>query len=148
MSAVATREPTGIMTIMLDHWRSDGSAEPVIFGIMPQSLAHGEVASRFRYCAKASRAERGEGNNHPTVKPLALMRWLVRLVTPPGCTVLDPFAGSGSTGVAALEEGMQFVGIELGDEYARIAKDRLADAVAKTGSGQPPSTKTTSRKLF
>jgi hypothetical protein len=55
-------------------------------------------AARFFYCAKATTDERGEGNNHPTVKPVALMRWLVRLVTPKGGTVLDPFMGSGSTG--------------------------------------------------
>ena len=82
-------------------------------------------ASRFFYTAKASRSERGEGNTHPTVKPLALMRWLVRLVTPIGGLVLDPFAGSGTTGVAALEEGFMFVGIEREAEYAEIARKRL-----------------------
>ena len=82
-------------------------------------------ASRFFYVAKASRRERGEGNTHPTVKPLALMRWLVRLVTPPGGTVLDPFMGSGSTGVACLREGVNFIGIELNPEYAEIARRRI-----------------------
>ena len=82
-------------------------------------------ASRFFYTAKASRKERGEGNTHPTVKPLALMKWLVRLVCPPGGTVLDPFAGSGTTGIAALEEGFMFVGIEREAEYAEIARKRL-----------------------
>jgi DNA modification methylase len=65
-------------------------------------------------------------NHHPTVKPLALMRWLVRLVTPPGGTVLDPFAGSGSTGCAAVQEGVNFVGIEQAQEYVEIAKARIA----------------------
>lgn len=82
-------------------------------------------ASRFFYTAKASRKDRGEGNDHPTVKSTALMRWLVRLVTPPGGAVLDPFMGSGSTGVAALEEGFDFVGIERDPHYFEIAKRRL-----------------------
>lgn len=81
--------------------------------------------SRFFYCPKASRAERGEGNAHPTVKPVALMRWLVRLVTPPGGLVLDPFAGSGTTGVACALESMRFVGIEQVEAYADMAMQRL-----------------------
>jgi DNA modification methylase len=64
-------------------------------------------------------------NKHPTVKSTKLMAYLVRLITPPGGTVLDPFAGSGSTGVAALEEGFQFLGIEKEPEYYEIAKERL-----------------------
>jgi hypothetical protein len=65
-------------------------------------------------------------NHHPTVKPIALMRWLVRLVTPPGGTVLDPFAGSGSTGCACALEGFAFIGIEQSAEYAEIAERRIA----------------------
>lgn len=72
----------------------------------------------------------GARNIHPTVKPLALMRWLVRLVTPPGGCVLDPFAGSASTGVAALQEGALFVGIERETEYVPIALARLEHAAA------------------
>jgi site-specific DNA-methyltransferase (adenine-specific) len=87
--------------------------------------------SRFFYCAKASKADRGEGNTHNTVKPLALMRWLCRLITPPGGTILDPFAGSGSTGLAALHEGFGFVGVEREESYFQIARRRLAAA-------QPP----------
>lgn len=83
-------------------------------------------ASRFFYCAKASRSERGEGNNHPTVKPLALMQWLVKLVAPPGGLVLDPFVGSGTTGVAAKAEGFQFLGIEQDANYVTIANARIA----------------------
>jgi DNA modification methylase len=64
-------------------------------------------------------------NTHPTVKPTDLMRWLCRLVTPPGGLVLDPFTGSGSTGRAAIAEGMRFVGIELDPEYAAIAEARI-----------------------
>jgi site-specific DNA-methyltransferase (adenine-specific) len=86
-------------------------------------------AARFFYCAKASKAERGEGNNHPTVKPVALMRYLCRLVTPPGGTVLDPFMGSGSTGIAAVLEGFGFIGIERELEYLEIARARTAHAL-------------------
>lgn len=82
-------------------------------------------ASRFFYVAKASKCERGEGNVHPTVKPIKLMQYLIKLVTPPNGTVLDPFMGSGSTGVAAKELGFGFVGIELSKEYFEIAKRRL-----------------------
>jgi DNA modification methylase len=118
-------------------------------------------ASRFYYCAKASRSDRNAGlehfprrdvklvgqlrnngsdgllngtgdpqpraNHHPTVKPLDLMQWLCRLVTPKGGTVLDPFCGSGSTGRAAVAEGFSFVGIELDPEYAAIARARIAE---------------------
>ena len=83
-------------------------------------------AARFFYCAKASKSERGEGNTHPTVKPQALMRYLCRLITPPGGTVLDPFNGSGSTGVAALSEGFGYIGIEANPEYIAITERRLS----------------------
>ncbi len=108
----------------------------------------GKPLSRLFYCAKATRAEREAGceglpprplqvytgkhhrrqlvrNVHPTVKPLQLMRWLVRLMTPPGGLVLDPFAGSGSTGAAAVLEGRRFLGIEREGEYVDIACARL-----------------------
>ncbi len=85
-------------------------------------------AARFFYCAKASRAERGEGNKHPTVKPIKLMRYLCRLVTPPGGIVLDPFVGSGTTCIAARQEGYQYVGIEKDVEYAAKARRRVAAA--------------------
>jgi DNA modification methylase len=90
----------------------------------------GGGASRFFYCAKVSRAERNAGidtdrNVHPTVKPIALMRWLCRLVTPPGGTVLDPFLGSGSTGCAAALEGFDFIGCEREPDYVPIAEARI-----------------------
>jgi site-specific DNA-methyltransferase (adenine-specific) len=90
------------------------------------STFHGDTgsAARFFYCAKTSKRERGEGNNHPTVKPIALMQYLCRLVTPPGGTVLDPFMGSGSTGIAAGAEGFDFIGIELDPDYFAIAQSR------------------------
>lgn len=70
-------------------------------------------------------------NIHPTVKPEALMRWLVRLITPPGGLVLDPFTGSGSTGKAAVLEGLGFIGCEMTDEYLPIARARIAAAEAR-----------------
>ncbi len=109
-------------------------------------------ASRFFYTAKASRSERHEGlpdpgprlkagsllsdvnalekvgNHHPCVKPVDIMAWLCRLITPPGGTVLDPFAGSGSTGCAAVFEGFQFIGMEKDQDnegYIAIAEARL-----------------------
>jgi DNA modification methylase len=84
--------------------------------------------NRFFYCAKASKSDRNRGgadNKHPTVKSTQLMRYLVKLITPPGGIVLDPFTGSGSTGVAAKEEGMDFIGIEQQPEYCEIARTRI-----------------------
>ncbi len=86
-------------------------------------------AARFFYCAKASPSDRGPDNTHPTVKPTDLMRYLCRLVTPPGGVVLDPFMGSGSTLKAAELEGFSAIGIELSAEYIEIARRRItADA--------------------
>ena len=86
-------------------------------------------ASRFFYTAKASRQDRntsGADNTHPTVKPTELMRWLIRLVTPPGGIILDPFGGSGSTGVAARAENVRCILIEREPEYLEIIRNRLA----------------------
>jgi site-specific DNA-methyltransferase (adenine-specific) len=87
---------------------------------------HGDTGTvaRFYYCAKASKAERA-GSKHPTIKPQSLLRWLVRLITPPGGTVLDCFAGSGSTGMAALAEGRSAVLIEREAEHIEDARRRL-----------------------
>ena len=71
------------------------------------------------------------GNHHPTVKPVDLMRYLCRLVTPPNGLVLDPFAGSGTTGVACAREGMRFLGMEMDSSYADISRRRIADAYAQ-----------------
>jgi len=93
-----------------------------------------EVLGNLPTCSGAQAVERAEGsagtassvvNHHPTVKPTDLMRYLVRMVTPVGGTVLDPFAGSGSTGRAAMLEGMRFIGCELSPEYAEIARARI-----------------------
>lgn len=100
----------------------DGSDEVV--STFPQTATGS--AARFFYCTKASTKDRGPGNDHPTVKPTALMRYLVKLVTPPGGRVLDPFMGSGSTGKAAILEGFRFIGIEREAEYLEIARARIA----------------------
>ncbi len=110
--------------------------------------------SRLFYAAKAARAEREAGleqlaarrspifsgrltapraNAHPTVKPIGLMRWIVRLVVPRGGLVLDPFTGSGSTGIAAVLEGRQFVGIEREAEYVAIARARIVHWAEERG---------------
>lgn len=78
----------------------------------------------------------GAKNFHPTVKAQALMRWLIRLITPPGGVVLDPFTGSGSTGVAALAEGMSFIGVEQSAEYVEIAKGRLTHALSERSENE------------
>ena len=95
--------------------------------------AQQEGASRFFYVAKASRSERTHGgkveNNHPTVKPIQLMRYLCRLIAPPGGLILDPFAGSGTTLIAAIEEGFSVIGIEREPEYCEIIRQRMQEAV-------------------
>ena len=94
-------------------------------------------ASRYFYCAKTSKRDRNEGlssnnkNIHPTVKPTSLMQYLIRLVTPKGGTVLDPFNGSGSTGKACMYENAdrnanyKYIGVELTEEYLPISKARI-----------------------
>lgn len=116
---------------LVNHGKSRQSPNG-IFGGMRPALDHparvesDTSAARFFYCAKASKSDRGPGNTHPTVKPLALLRYLLRLVTPPGGRALDPFLGSGSTIVAGLQEGFTVTGLELLQEHADIAERRAA----------------------
>jgi hypothetical protein len=91
----------------------DAGTPARFFGRFPQGLHN---AKRFHYSSKAGAADR-DGSKHPTVKPQGLMRYLVKMITPPGGTVLDCFAGSGSTGVAALAEGFSTILCEREDEY-------------------------------
>jgi site-specific DNA-methyltransferase (adenine-specific) len=86
---------------------------------------NGGSAARFFYCAKASKSERGEGNIHPTVKPLKLMEYLVTLASREGYVVLDPFMGSGTTGIACANLGRKFIGIEQDETYFKIAQQRI-----------------------
>ena len=98
-------------------------------------------AARFFYCSKAGRSERGEGNKHPTVKPLKLMRYLLKLITQPQVNmILDPFAGSGTTGVACALAGLPCVLIEKEEEYYRtcIERVRWAAKVRERYGGSPP----------
>lgn len=118
-------------------------AEAARIGMSVHSDSGG--ASRFFYCAKPSKAETEAGlddlpgkrkNTHPTKKSVALMRYLIRLITPPGGVVLDPFAGSGTTGIAALAEGMRFIGCEQGgdgEEYVPILLGRIGHALQRHG---------------
>lgn len=106
-----------------------------VYGHFPQQenrfagTADSGSAARFFYCAKASKSDRGPGNNHPTVKPLALMQYLVKLVTMPGENrILDPFAGSGTTRLACQAAGIDCDGIELEVEHCEIIRRRLKDA--------------------
>jgi transcriptional regulator with XRE-family HTH domain len=100
----------------------DGSEE--VTGLFPGE--DGKNAARFFYCAKASASERGKNNGHPTVKPLALVRYLCRLITPPNGTILDPFAGSGTMGVAAEAEGFNSILIEKEQRWLEVARNRIA----------------------
>jgi DNA modification methylase len=124
---VATQRPTGITTITLSLWRSARSVEAVTFNIIETSAEAGASVSgkRLFYTAKADADDR-LGSKHPTVKPLDLMQWLVRLVTPPGGTVLDPFAGTGTTGEAAFREGFRAVLIEREPEYQNDIRRRMS----------------------
>jgi len=99
-------------------------------------------ASRFFYTSKPGKKERnaglpaaqtGNANHHPTVKPIDVMRYLCRLVTPPGGVVLDPFLGSGTTGCAAVMEGFGFIGIEREAEYVKIAQARISAFATQAG---------------
>ena len=161
------RTATGRWPANLIH---DGSDE--VTGLFPGD------EGRFFYCPKASKRDRDEGlslparqyshdgrtkpienayqrnnstarNNHPTVKPTELMRYLCRLVTQPNGVVLDPFCGSGSTGKAAALEGFRFVGIEREPAYAEIARARIAhvapEEVAPVKTSAPPKKKDTNQ---
>jgi len=92
-------------------------------GAMQGNVSGGRIAGDGRENPEIKSVHRA--NHHPTVKPIALMRYLVRLVTPKGGVVLDPFMGSGSTGCAAMLEGMRFVGIDITAEYVDIAERRI-----------------------
>jgi hypothetical protein len=94
-------------------------------------------ASRFFYCAKASRSERNTGdadNTHPTVKPVDLVMWLIRLITPPGGLILDSFMGSGTTIFAAHELNFPAIGIDKDEESCETAAKRLSQGVLDLGA--------------
>ena len=118
--------------------RAPGNGEVLSIGNGQTGHSHGpssggasrffNVFSPFVYFPKVNNVTaRGKGNTHPTVKNVNLMRWLVRLITPPGGTVLDPFAGSGTTGLACIAEGFTSVLIEKEEPYVEIIKSRIGD---------------------
>lgn len=126
-----------------EYWKQGGGG----FSTVGRSTVRGHDdegnCARFFYTAKADDSDRPHGKGkhvttHPTVKPLDLMRYLVRLVCVRGGTVLDPFMGSGSTGCAAVLEGMRFVGIELSEEYADLAIGKIKLALAQAGPCSEP----------
>jgi len=146
-AAAMLDEQTGALAPGAHPARRSGRGDEKVYGSGWSSGTAGDRhetesggASRFFYVAKVDTAERHAGlavpslfaqdgperNDHPTVKPIALMRWLIRLVTPPGGVVLDPFLGSGTTGIAAALEGFPFVGIERDPDYMQIARARIA----------------------
>jgi site-specific DNA-methyltransferase (adenine-specific) len=122
--------------------RANITAENGIYGKAPKERT-GEYApdtgsaARFFYTAKATKAER-QGVTHPTVKPLDLMAYLCRLVTPPGGTVLDPFMGSGTTIKAAIGEGFNAIGIERDPQYFAMAEHRMNGAQLGLSLKIPP----------
>lgn len=151
-----SKEPLRVEQVDKSIW---GTSNKSFKGVRGHGDSGG--ASRFFYVAKASKRERNAGleempekttddgreksidnpylrgetkrqNSHPTVKPIKLMEYLCRLVTPPNGVILDPFTGSGSTGVAAIQLGYQFIGIELDPAYAEIAEKRIASVSFKS----------------
>lgn len=85
---------------------------------------------KFFYAPKVTRKEKGDDNNHPTVKPISLMEWLIELYSPEGGLILDPFCGSGTTGIAAQNLKRQFVGIDKDKHYIEISEKRINKAAA------------------
>ena len=128
-----SRSDDGVWTNKNSGMKAEGTlyadADPK--GRFPANVMHNgleEDWARYYYCPKTSKSEKGNDNTHPTVKPIKLMRYLCRLITPKGGTVLDPFMGSGSTGIAAKDEGFEFIGIEREKEYFEIAERRVSVA--------------------
>jgi len=128
-----SRSGDGVWTNENSGMKAEGSefADADPRGRFPSNLIHNGIDTdwaRYFYCPKVSKTERNNSalqNTHPTVKPIELMKYLCRLVTPKGGTVLDPFMGSGSTGMAAKDEGFDFIGIEKEREYYEIAEARI-----------------------
>jgi len=124
LDAIRTSEESGISLARLAerlNLLKQGSTSGETDTAINAGIALFSVLSEIRRRARV-------GNPHPTIKPNALMRWLVRLVCPQGGTVLDPFMGSGSTGVACMQEGMDFIGIDMDEQYCDIAEKRISAA--------------------
>jgi len=115
--------------VLSQRYNEEGSAARY-FNALPYEPGELDSLVPFLYCAKASASERNAGltkrSSHPTVKPIRLMEWLCNLLTPPGGTILDPFMGSGTTGIAAGRNGFDFIGCELQADYHALATERIA----------------------
>ena len=127
-----SRSGDGVWTNENSGMKAEGTefADADPRGRFPANVMHGGLETewaKYFYCPKTSKSERNNAdkNTHPTVKPVELMRYLCRLVTPKGGVVLDPFMGSGSTGMAAKDEGFDFIGIEKDEEYFKICESRI-----------------------
>ena len=104
---------------------------PDVIGLFPNAAGKAQSAAGFFYCAHASKRELGAGVIHPTPKPLSLMQYLCRLVTPENGIIFDPYSGVASTGVAALREHFRFIGSELDKKYFEAGLTRLREENAK-----------------
>ena len=94
---------------------------------------------KYFYAPRVTRKERGEYNDHPTPKPISLMSYLIKVYSPEKARIIDPFCGSGSTGIAAVREGCDFfVGIELSEHYAEISKRRIKETLKEMLESTPP----------
>ena len=97
-------------------------------------IGHVEDYQKFFYAPRVTRKERGEYNDHPTPKPIMLMRYLTRVYAPEKGVVLDPYNGSGSTGIGALQEGREYIGMELDPHYTEITSKRIHEHVSTSSS--------------
>ena len=116
----------------LDALSPDANRKNVWLPHLGNILVHGLTHEYSEWCKANNKDPGNVGNNHPTVKPIELMKYLIKLVTPAGGRVLDPFNGSGSTGCAAVELDYDYTGIELDAKYVAIAEQRIAAWYAKT----------------
>lgn len=110
--------------------KDDGKVDANVDGRYPSNIiGHFDNPDhqKYFYAPRVTRKERGEYNDHPTPKPINLMRYLVRVYSPKGGHVLDPFNGSGSTGIAALQEGDTYTGIDMSEHYCEITERRIQD---------------------
>jgi DNA modification methylase len=125
----------GLGSITLENTHTDTGGASRFY---PQFTWDPDYDLPFMYCPKAPSSERPkvDGIAHPTCKPVALMRWLARLVTPPGGIVLDPFAGTGATGAACLAEGFRYVLIEREPDYVKLIRKRISDCPASLFEGE------------
>ncbi len=141
-SIAAVPKRIGITTITISLSTSNGFAEAATFDCIETSAEVGASGSakRFHYTAKADADDR-LGSKHPTIKPVNLMQWLLRLITPPQGVILDPFAGTGTTGEAAFREGFKAILIEREAEYQADIRRRMALCLAGPGERSRESTK-------